>query len=334
MNKVIDPQSLGRRRFMKSVAAIAAVAACGQSSKDPLFRISLAQWSLHRRIFGSTWRETRKALGKEGYLKKLRTAPDEVLNGTLDPLDFPVVTRQEFGIDAVEYVNQFYLGKARDTAYLGELKNRADGEGVKSLLIMCDKEGDLGDPDPTARAQAIENHHQWVDAAAFLGCHSIRVNARSQGAWAEQMKLAADGLNRLATYADSVGINVIVENHGGLSSNGEWLVSVLRAGDHKRLGTLPDFGNFKISADEAYDNYQGIEELMPLALGVSAKSHGFGVDGSESNLDYRRLMKAVVDAGYRGYVGIEYEGADLSEHDGIMATKSLLERVRAELSET
>lgn len=217
------------------------------------------------------------------------------------------------------------------------MKNIADGEGVKSLLIMCDGEGFLGDPSDVERNKAVENHYRWVDAAKYLGCHSIRVNAQSKGEYDEQMKLAADGLSSLTEYGAKHNINIIVENHGGLSSNGKWLSGVMDMVNHPHCGTLPDFGNFYLGTwddkgKDWYDRYVGVQELMPYAKAVSAKSHEFNDDGNEKETDYYKMMKIVLDAGYRGYVGIEYEGAELSEVDGISATKNLLEEVRDKLS--
>ena len=239
------------------------------------------------------------------------------------------MARRNFGIGAVEYVNQFFKDKARDMAYLGELKRRCEGEGVRSVLIMCDDEGSLGDPDSAKRAQAVVNHHQWVDAARFLGCHSIRVNAETEGtgSFEEQQKRAADGLGKLADYGATQGIGVIVENHGGLSSNGRWLSGVMRLVDRRNCGTLPDFGNFY-----DYDRYLGVQEMMPFAKGVSAKSHDFDASGNETHTDYRRMLKIVLDAGYHGHLGIEYEGEMLGEAEGVARTLRLLERVRAEMS--
>jgi sugar phosphate isomerase/epimerase len=271
---------------------------------DLLFRISLAEWSLHRALNA----------------------------GELDNLDFPGVAREDYGIEAVEYVNSFFKDRAEDTAYLSDLKARCDDHGVRSLLIMCDGEGAIGDPDPAARSRAVENHYRWVEAAAFLGCHSIRVNAQSAGTPEEQRELAADGLRRLADFADPRGINVIVENHGGLSSDGAWLASVMEAAGHPRVGTLPDFGNFNLGDGQQYDRYRGVEELMPYAKAVSAKSHAFDEEGNEREKDFVRLMRIVLDSGYRGYVGIEYEGTEISEAEGIRATKALLERVRSVLT--
>jgi len=299
-----------RREFIKSSIAFG-MAGTGMGlihagiKPADLYRISLAQWSLHR------------------MLEK----------GELDPLDFATITRQKFDLDAIEYVNQFYKGRAADQAYLNQLKQRADDSGVRSLLIMCDGEGRLGDPNDSMRKQAVENHYKWIEAAAFLGCHSIRVNAASEGGYDAQIALAADGLSQLCKYGDQEGINVIVENHGGLSSNGAWLAAVMRRVEHPRCGTLPDFGNFRISAEETYDRYQGVKELMPFAKAVSAKSHDFDAQGNETNTDYYRIMRIVLEAGYRGHVGIEYEGDRLSEFDGIYATRDLLIMVREKLSE-
>jgi sugar phosphate isomerase/epimerase len=197
---------------------------------------------------------------------------------------------------------------------------------------MCDSEGAIGDPDPAERTASINRHYQWVDAAAYLGCHSIRVNAQSYGTWDEQRELAAEGLSRLGDYGDKNNINVIVENHGGLSSNGKWLSSVMDTANHKRVGTLPDFGNFHISDTEEYDKYMGVEELMPYAKAVSVKSFDFDANGNEVSIDFDRLFKIVADAGYSGYMGIEYEGGNLSEYDGIHATIALMNRVMADMA--
>jgi sugar phosphate isomerase/epimerase len=279
-------------------------AATGSSSTEPLFQISLAEWSLHRAL----------------------------QEGKLDNLDFAKMAREAFQIDAVEYVNKFFKDRAGDTAYLEDLKQRADDHGVRSLLIMIDGEGALGDPDAAARQAAIDNHVRWLDAAQVLGCHSIRVNAASQGSPDEQARWAADGLARLCEHAAARRLNVIVENHGGLSSNGQWLAGVIRAVGRDNCGTLPDFGNFDLGEGQSYDRYQGVAELMPLAKAVSAKSHDFDDAGNEIHTDYRRMMKIVLDAGYRGYVGIEYEGSAVGEMEGICLTQKLLSRVREELA--
>lgn len=305
-----------RRDFLKRSAQFAAGAAvlagAGPSllaaEKEPLFRISIAQWSVHRAIFG----------------KKM------------DNLDF-AKTAKSFGIEGLEYVNQFFKDKAKDEKYLAEMKKRAADEGVKSLLIMCDGEGALGDPDEKKRTQAVENHYKWADAAKVLGCHSIRVNAQSRGEYEEQVKLAADGLRKLCEYGDKLGLYVIVENHGGLSSNGQWLAKVMKTTAHPRVGTLPDFGNFRVSNTEEYDRYKGVAELMPYARSVSAKTHDFDAEGNETRTDYMKMMKIVLDNAPKEwiatgkYVGIEYEGGKVDELTGIKLTKALLEKVRAKM---
>jgi L-ribulose-5-phosphate 3-epimerase len=295
---------IDRRGFLKASAAVGLFGSAALAADKPLFEISLAQWSLNKSI----------------RQKKL------------DPLDFPKTAKEDYGILAVEYVNQFYANKKNDDAYIAELKMRCSDLGVKSVLIMCDNEGALGDADEKKRTQAVENHYRWVEWAKALGCHSIRVNAQSSGSYEEQMARAADGLRRLTEFGAKHEINVIVENHGGLSSNGAWLAATIKKVDHPRCGTLPDFGNFRVAKDKEYDRYKGVEELMPFAKGVSAKSHDFDDKGNETHTDYRRMMKIVLAAGYHGFVGIEYEGSKLSEPDGIRATKKLLETVRDELA--
>jgi len=306
-----------RRQFLTATAASVAASAAlptlsfaDHHEGDAPFKISLAEWSLHR---------------------TLRDKSKQLTN-----LDFPRVTKQEFGIDAVEYVNQFFKDKAKDDKYLAELKQRCDDEGVKSLLIMVDGEGRLGAASDQERKQAIENHYQWVDAAKSLGCHSIRVNAGSSGSYEEQQKLAADGLRRLSEYAKPHGLNVIVENHGGLSSNGAWLAGVITMVGMENCGTLPDFGNFYIKRGknpEIYDRYKGVAELMPFAKAVSAKTHDFDENGNEIHTDYEKMMRIVCEKyHYHGYVGIEYEGGKLGEMEGIRKSKALLESVAKKLS--
>jgi len=294
-------QSTNRRHFLASSAAAVALSASSRwslgqdTAPNKAYKISLAQWSLHKPLFA-----------KE-----------------IDNLDFAKVAKERFGIDGVEYVNQFFKDKAKDAKYLEEMKKRTSDLGVTNVLIMIDGEGGLGNSDAAKRTTAVENHYKWVDAAKYLGCHSIRVNAETDKPYEEGSKLAADGLRRLSEYAKPLGINVIVENHGGLSSNGKWLSETIRATGMENCGTLPDFGNFY-----DYDRYQGVADLMPLAKAVSAKSYDFDDQGNESKIDFAKMMKIVLDAGYRGWVGIEYEGSRLSPDDGIKATKKLLEKIR------
>jgi L-ribulose-5-phosphate 3-epimerase len=305
---------LNRRAFLRQSARIAcgipAALAFGRNvvaaEKQPWFKISLAEWSLHEALFAKR----------------------------MTHLDFPKVAREDYGIDAIELVNQFFMHKAQDQEYLREFKKRCDDLGVKILLIMCDDEGNLGDPDTAERTKAVENHFKWADAAKFFGCHSIRVNAETKGvgSFEEQQDRAADGLRKLSEYGSKLGLNVIVENHGRLSSNGAWLAGTIKKVNLANCGTLPDFGNFDLGDGKQYDRYKGVVEMMPYAKAVSAKSHDFDARGNEIHTDYRKMMKIVRDAGYRGYVGIEYEGSKTSEPDGIRATKRLLEKVREELA--
>ena len=281
--------------------------------KDMFFKISLAEWSLNREIFG----------------------------GKLDHLDFAKVTRESFGLNGIEYVNQFFKDKAEDMGYLKQMKTRAEDHGVESLLIMIDREGGLGDTDNKARTLAVENHYKWVDAAKFLGCHSIRVNAFGVGSAEDVKASAVDGLGRLSTYAAKSDINVIVENHGSYSSDGSWIADVMTQVNMDNCGTLPDFGNFCIERDSGevwgdscikeYDRYKGVEEMMPFAKAVSAKTFSFNKDGSDKEIDYLKMMKIVKDAGFNGWVGIEFEGEG-EAYDGIQKTIDLLREVGTKLS--
>jgi sugar phosphate isomerase/epimerase len=277
-------------------------------------KISLAQWSFHRALNS----------------KKM------------DNLDFAAKAK-ELGFEGIEYVNVFFKDKAQDLEYLKKMNENAKAAQVRQLLIMVDGEGYLADKDVSKRNQAVKNHHKWVDAAAFLGCHSIRVNAHGEGTEMEVAAAAVDGLSKLADYAATKKINVIVENHGGFSSNGKWLSGVMSKINKANIGTLPDFGNFclrwgkdasgnSICADE-YDRYKGVEELMKYAKAVSAKSNNFNDQGVEISTDYLRMLKIVKNAGYQGFLGVEYEGNGLSELEGVKATKKLIEKCLAELKQ-
>lgn len=316
-----------RRDFLKKSAYATGGLILAASSPSSLlgrkrvfdFKISLAEWSLNKQIFG----------------------------GEMTNLDFPIVAKEKYGIHAVEYVNQFFADKANDMDYLKELKKRADDHGVRNVLIMIDNEGMVAASDDDERKTAVENHYKWIEAAKFLGCHSIRINLfgsqsseKDVQAWTSA---AVDGLGSLAEYGAQHEISVIVENHGGLSSHAGHLANVMKQVDSKWAGTLPDFGNFCVSYEEngrwgetcvdQYDVYKGTKELMPYAKGVSAKSYDFDEDGNETTLDYMRLFKIVKESGFNdGYVGVEYEGSSLPADEGILATKKLLEKVRAKLA--
>jgi len=315
--------NLDRRSFIKNsgkgllgLSALSAIPfftspGFAKTNGDLFFKISLAEWSLNKNLFR----------------KKITN------------MDFPSVAKNEFGIHALEYVNQFFMDKAEDEAYLKELKSRTEDLNVENVLIMIDREGHLGDSDDAKRTIAVENHYKWVEAAKFLGCHSIRVNAHATTEDPEEAKsLAVDGLSRVTEFAAPYGINVIVENHGGFSSNGKWLSDVMKQVNKPTCGTLPDFGNFCIKHEkgkcsEEYDRYKGVKELMPFAKGVSAKTGEFDADGNAVDTDYLKMMKIIKKFGYTGYVGIESGGkSPEAEYQSVKLTKALLEKVGAKLS--
>jgi len=295
---------MNRRNFVISSGLAAAGLAASPAfisscCNKPWFRISLAEWSLHQALFAKM----------------------------MDNLEFPVRAKRDFGITAVEYVSTFFNDLEQDPVYLKELKRITDYHGVTNVLIMVDGEGELGAGTAEARNKTIENHKKWIDAARFLGCHSIRVNAGGPG---DRETLAGNvvlGLTGLGNYGRSQGINVIVENHGGFSSDGTWLRRVIETVNMPNVGTLPDFGNFRISEEQEYDRYLGVRELMPFAKGVSAKSYDFDNQGNETTIDYARMLKIVKRSGYRSFIGVEYEGGKYTEDEGIMLTKRLLEKL-------
>jgi sugar phosphate isomerase/epimerase len=313
-----------RRQFLKNLGGISAGIAgfsllgadafAFEPSKKLFFKISLAQWSLHKSLFS----------------KKINT------------LEFPILARRTYGIDTVEYVNQFFQDKANDKLFLNQLLMRAKDNGIKNNLIMIDAEGDLCDPDSKKRNQAVENHYKWVDAARFLGCKAVRVNAFGTGSKEDVQLAGIDGLGKLGEYAEKAGILLLAENHGGYSSDAAWLAEIIKQVDNKNVGTLPDFTNFCIRREgtnhwdgkciESYDPYKGVEELMPFAKGVSAKTFEFDEQGNCVETDYPRMLKIIKDAGYKGYISIEYEGDSLSEEEGILKTKALLERAGLAIS--
>ncbi|PAU93932.1 xylose isomerase [Aliifodinibius salipaludis] len=282
---------------------------------DLFFNISLAEWSLHRTLRA----------------------------GKIDHLEFPVVAKKEFGISAVEYVNQFFADKAEDISYLNEMNSRCSDLGVDQLLIMVDGEGDLAGTNKKERRSAVEKHYKWVRAAQHLGCHSIRVNLFGDGNRADQKRAAVDSLGRLSEFAKDFDINILVENHGGYSSDGKWLVDVMREVGMKNCGTLPDFGNFCIQRKdgkggdapciEEYNRYNGVKEMVPFAKAVSAKSYDFDETGRETTINFMKMGRIIRDADYTAHFGIEYEGSKLSEFEGIKATKDLLVKVGKKLSQ-
>jgi len=305
------------RRLLLGAGALtvgASARAFGAAEPEARIQISLAEWSLHRAIYG----------------------------GKLDHLDFPATAKKEFGISAVEYVNGFFGGKAMDfraaaknAAYLKQLLTRSKDAGVVNHLLMVDDEGSLAEADQNARVAAIENHLKWIEAAKVLGCRTVRVNLHGEGSADEKKTASVDSLGRLGEFAGPMKINIVVENHGGVTSNGAWLADVVRQVARDNVGTLPDFGNFCIShpwgttqdgCEDLYDRYKGVAELLPFAKGVSAKTYDFDANGEQPLMDYKRLIGLVKAAGFKGYIGIEFEGNKQPEDEGIRKTKALLER--------
>ena len=282
------------------------------ANSTPFFKLSLAQWSLHNAI----WKRQ------------------------LDPYDFTAKAK-ELGFEGVEFVNQLYpdVMKAKDKTaalkqFITKLNTAAKTEGVENVLIMIDGEGDLAVPSISERNQAIENHKAWVETAAAMGCHSIRINLfgeRDEIAWKAQ---AAESMRKLGEFAAPYKVNIIVENHGYLSSNAALVMEMLADVNLPNCGTLPDFGNFCLEREAGkrwdaacireYDRYQGVKELLPKAFAVSAKSHDFDQAGNETHTDFKRMLQLVKDTGYTGFIGVEYEGQQLDEISGIIATKELL----------
>ena len=306
-------ENTDRRSFIKNLSMLGAAAGLSNflpfdvlaaGAKKEFFKISLAEWSFHKALFG----------------------------GKMTNLDFPLRAKKEFGINIVEYVSPFFNKKEGDPAYLKELLTITKNEGIQNHLIMVDGEGELGDLDAAKRSKAIENHYKWVDAAKTLGCLTVRVNAAGNGSEQDVKTAVVDGLGRLTEYAKKSKINIIVENHGGYSSDGKWLSDVMKQVNSPYCGTLPDFGNFRISADRQYDMYQGVKDLVPFAKGISAKTFKFDENGNEPDIDYTRMFKIIHDAKFNGIVGIEWEGDGFSEEEGIKKTKALLEKVLKQYS--
>ena len=283
-------------------------------NEEKRFKISLAQWSLHRTLQA----------------------------GKLDHLDFPVKARNDFGIEAVEYVNGFFGGKkmnfkeaGKNQEYLNELLKRSKDAGVVNHLLMVDEEGPLALPNEKKRLKAVDNHKKWIEAAKFLGCATVRVNLHGDGDSDAKKTASIDSLSRLGAIAGTMNINVVVENHGSDSSRGVWMAEVIKQVNRSNVGTLPDFGNFCIShpwgttqdgCEEEYDRYKGVAEMLPFAKGVSAKTYDFDANGEQPLMDYKRLMDIVKKSSFEGYIGIEFEGNKGDEDDGIRKTKALLEK--------
>jgi len=310
-----------RRTFIKQAslatagfALLPSFSIFAEEQKKFDFKISLAQWSLHKDLF----------------------------SGKITNLDFPVITKTKYDIDAVEYVNQFFKDKAKDISYLNQLKQRCTDNGVTSVLIMVDQEGLLGDKNNAQREQAVENHYKWVEASKHLGGHAIRVNLHGDSTAEEWHDASVKSLTKLTEFASGMDMTILAENHGTWSSNAGMLAKVIQEVNHKNCRTMVDFANFCVRREKGdlwespcvdwYDKYKGVEELLPYAKGVSGKTFDFNEAGEESNSDFTRMLSLVKASSYRGYIGIEYEGDRLSEDDGIRASKKLLEKIRKQLA--
>ena len=273
-------------------------------------KISLAQWSMNKSFFS----------GKKNALK------------------FPGFAA-ELGFEGVEYVNQFYFDHLESGSISSKnvrtlarkLNKNAKENDIANVLIMVDQEGELASNDSKKISRSIEQHKKWIELAAELNCESVRVNLSGSENQEEWVKRSVDGLTGLAEFAKQHYLNIIVENHGGFSSNAMLLAKVMKKTNLDNCGTLPDFGNFCIEGGYGtcakwYDMYKGVAELMPYAKSVSAKTYNFDSDGNETKIDYKKMMKIVKDNSYKGFIGVEYEGHGLSEKDGILATKKLIKR--------
>ena len=284
------------------------------TNKDSFFKTSLAQWSIHNSI------------REDG----------------LSPYEFAKIAH-ELGFEGLEYVNALYsdVTNSEDKAsameeFITRNNDLAAKYNLKNVLIMIDGEGDLASSNPEERMIAVENHKLWIDAASKMNCSAIRINLKGEKEIENWIKYSVESFGALGEYAKPLNINVIVENHGGLSSNASLLMKVINQVNLENCGTLPDFGNFCMSegygslkennCKDLYDPYLGISEMLPKAFGLSAKSYAFDSNGDETSLDYYRLLSIAKDAGYNGFIGVEYEGNILSEKDGIIATKKLLEK--------
>jgi len=303
-----------RKSFLGAGALMLLPSVDMKSLKTSGIEISLAEWSLHRALE----------------------------SGKIDHLDFPAIAKRDFDISVVEYVNGCFGGQkmnfkeaGKNSAYLSELLKRSKDAGVVNHLIMVDDEGLLAAPDDKERLSAVDNHKKWIEAAGFLGCLTVRVNLFGEGSPEAKKTASVDSLIRLGDFAKTMNINIVTENHGHETSNGAWIADIMKLVNRSNVGTLPDFGNFCLSQDwgstqdgceKAYDRYQGVREMLPFAKGVSAKTYDFDSNGEQSKIDYKKMIDLVKASGFKGYIGIEFEGNNQPEEDGIRKTKMLLEK--------
>jgi len=283
-----------------------------------------------------------------------------MMAGKFDLKDFPEMVRNTYQLDGAEYWSIAFTGRENNEAFLKELKQKSDDNGVNNTIILVDdiniltmESGpSLASLSSEERSRAIDFHKIWVDTAAKIDCHSIRINLKSNDGTAEEVQeVCSESISKLIEYSSQSNISVVLENHGGLTGNGKWLSGLIKNINNEFVGSLPDFGDFNFcqtrgdlnfanvdrECEMKYDKYLGVEELIPYAKGISAKSHDFDKNGSETKTDYKRMMEIIKNSDFSGYISIEYEGAMLSmllnrdsylsSHDGILATKSLLEKL-------
>jgi L-ribulose-5-phosphate 3-epimerase len=280
-----------RRDFLtRSAALVSALSLFENSRRGWVFagmdtaseRISLAQWALNQ----------------------------EIRAGELTNLDFPRIAREEFGIGAIEFVNTLFA--VPTYGYLRKLKQNAVDHGVKMLVMMVDDEGDPVAPSRKERDQFVINHRKWVDIAQFLGCHSVRTNCigRSTSSKSEALKWAAESYTRLLEYALSAKVSVVIENHGGLSDDPDWMVDLIKEVGNPHFGSYIDW---RWRDPAVWDNYAYTKKLLPYAKGISYKK--------QPTVEHLgKLVQLSRDSGYQGYYGIEEKG-----FDNIKLSKTLLE---------
>lgn len=300
-----------RRTFIRNsvigATALVSTPLLAQCTHEKELKISLAQWSLHRSF----------------------------RDGSLDPVNFASIAMEKYGINAIEFVNGLYPDRARDEAFWNKMRTRSADAGVQNLILMVDDEGELGAASENERLKSVENHYKWVNVAKLLGCPTMRVNAFGDSDREIYRMAIMDGMARLADYAADLDINIVIENHGLFSSDAALIAGIIKEVNRPNFGSFPDFGNWCLSAkwgttqgdcDKVYDRYKGVSELLPYAKAVSAKSYNFNELGEDTKIDYYRLMKIVKESDYQGHIGIEYEGMEKSEHEGILITKELMKK--------
>lgn len=236
---------------------------------------------------------------------------DEVRAGKWKTVEFAKIAREDFGINGIEYVNT--LMEVTTETYLKTLKNNAHDHGVTNVLIMVDDEGDGCAETKEGRKQFVVNHRKWIDAAHYLGCRAIRTNCRGSELSArvsreESLKWAAESYNMLLEYAVPAKIQVLIENHGGLSNDPDWMVALMQAVNNLYFGTYPDWRE----PSQDFDNFEYLRKTVPFAKGMSYRNQ------PTDNLCVK-MIKLCREAGYRGWYGIESSG-----REAIMKGKQLL----------